>query len=250
MIDHKLPKNWKDLQNKVAEIFKEIGYKTEIEKDIQTGRGETVNIDVFAVDEDYSPNIVYLCECKYWEKNIPKKEVYAFKAIVQDFGANYGIIISKKDFQEGAHKVAKNTNIKLVNWFSFQDMLEEKWFQAITKRTYDKYEKFTDYTEPLLPTYLLKKMKQLDKKKWVKFEKIRQRYMLIGSLLTTLRFGPMFLDISGKKQKRKFPFFLSVPTKVQNKSKLKKIHSLREFIDCIAFYCKKGMEEFNEIIKR
>jgi hypothetical protein len=41
------PKDWKDLQNKVAKYLCELGYGTEIEKDIQTVR-EIINIDVYA----------------------------------------------------------------------------------------------------------------------------------------------------------------------------------------------------------
>lgn len=46
-INDKEPNDWKELQNFVAEILIECGYKVDIEKTIQTVRG-SVEIDVYA----------------------------------------------------------------------------------------------------------------------------------------------------------------------------------------------------------
>jgi len=243
MIDHKLPKGWKDLQHKVAEIFSDIGCKTETDKKIQTVRG-TVNVDVFSTDESQSPSIVYLCECKHWEKRIPKTIVHSFRTVVQDFGANFGIIISKKGFQKGAYEAAKNTNIKLVGWFDFQDMFEEKWLPAISQKVYNECETFIDYTEPIITTFIAKKFEQLgeDRNRIQKFQKLRKKYMTIGFLIVALRFGNSFVDI-----KQKFPLVLEAPSEEQNESKRTKLRSLREYVDYLVLWAKEGLREFNEL---
>jgi restriction system protein len=145
MIDHELPKDWRDLQKKVAEILADIGFKTEIEKELITARGKT-EVDVFAIDESQLPPATYLCECKHWESKIPQTIVHSFRTIVQDYGANFGLIISKRGFQSGAYDAVKNTNIKLVNWYEFQDIFEDKWFPAITDRLYNDFERLVTYT--------------------------------------------------------------------------------------------------------
>jgi len=182
MIDSKLPKDWKDLQDRVAEILGEIGYETDTEKVIKTVRG-TAKVDVFAADKTQSPNIVYLCECKHWESFVPKTIIHAFRTVVQDFGANYGIVISKRGFQKGAYETAKNTNIKLVDWFSFQDMFEKKWLPAISQNLHDKYQLFLDCTEPLVSTHIDRKIKQIaqrGKKIIPIFLELRQKYFKLG----------------------------------------------------------------------
>lgn len=244
LIDHRLPKGWKDLQNKVAEILTEIGFKTEIEKDINTVRG-IVNIDVFSVDESQSPSIIYLCECKHWEKLVPKTIVHSFRTVVSDYGANFGIIISKKGFQKGAFKAAKYTNIELVDWFDFQDMFIEKWFPAISHNIYNKYEALTDYTEPLISSSLIKKLDQFDKEKVEKFHKLRRKYLIIGAALLNLGFG----RILQTKQKLEFPRVLYIPTEKQNKFKQETFYSLRDYTNCLISYCKIGLKEFDELFR-
>lgn len=227
MIDHKLPKNWEDLQQKVAEIFVEIGYKTEIGKDIETVRG-TINIDVFSVDENQSPNIVYLCECKHWERRVPKTIVQAFRTVVQDFGANFGIIISKRGFQKGAYDAARNTNINLVDWFGFQEMFEEKWLPAIAEKLYNKFQVLIDYTEPLIPTKI--------------FKKLRDKYTEIGMAILHFHFGHLY----DNPRKWKFPLTVQVP-KEENRLEIIELHCFREYINFLNYWSEKALKEFNEL---
>ena len=56
---------WKDLQNKVGLLINQIGLEAEIEKKIETPRGE-VEVDVFAIDPDSVDKISYIVECKNW----------------------------------------------------------------------------------------------------------------------------------------------------------------------------------------
>lgn len=141
-IDKENPSDWKDLQNKVARLLSEAGYNCEIEKSIQTVR-EIINIDVYAVNEKNYPKSKILCECKHLNSPMPKTVIHAFRTAVADFGANYGIIISKAGFQSGAYKAVKNTNILLLNWSEFQDYFKINWLKNMTfkisKETKDLY---------------------------------------------------------------------------------------------------------------
>lgn len=137
------PQSWQDLQRKVADFLAELGYDTEIEKNIQTVR-ETINIDVVAINTIDIPQSKILCECKHWSNPVPKTVVHAFRTVVADFGANYGIIISKAGFQSGSHEAVKNTNILLLDWDTFQEYFKVKWIKnkqfAVSMKTRPLYD--------------------------------------------------------------------------------------------------------------
>jgi restriction endonuclease len=109
------PTDWFDLQNKVAQIFNEIGCIVEEEKEIVTTRG-SVNVDVYVQDITKLPNLTYICECKHWESSIPKSIVHSFRTVIADYGAHVGYMISKKGYQSGAYEAAAWTNIMLLTW--------------------------------------------------------------------------------------------------------------------------------------
>lgn len=138
------PKDWKGLQNNVAKFLSEIGYNTEIERDIRTVR-ETVNVDVYAYNDKDTPVTKILCECKYWNNPVPKTIIHAFRTTVTDFGANYGIIISKAGFQAGSYEAAKHTNILLLNWDEFQEYFKEKWIMKTQFRIAQQTKPLYDY---------------------------------------------------------------------------------------------------------
>ena len=45
------PKDWKDLQDKVALILEQCGFKVESPKDLCSARSEKIEVDVYAIDE-------------------------------------------------------------------------------------------------------------------------------------------------------------------------------------------------------
>lgn len=184
MIDHQLPKDWKDLQEKVAEILRDVGYTTETEKKLDTVRGP-VEVDVFSEDTTQSPNIIYVCECKYWVKKVPKEVVHSFRTVMQDFGAHYGIIISKKGFQKGAFTAARNTNIALKDWFGFQEMFEDKWWPAISVKIYNQFDTLIRYTDIAPSNFKKRKWDQIgdDNIKGKKFAELLRKYDKIGDAI-------------------------------------------------------------------
>ena len=127
------PKDWLDLQNKVAYILSSCGYIVEIPKKIRTVRGE-VEIDVYASDSDIS----IVCECKYWESNIPQNIIFSFRSVVGDIGANKGIVIAKSGFQSGAYENVRNTNIELKTWEDFSEQCVDKYLKTNIKNNFKK----------------------------------------------------------------------------------------------------------------
>lgn len=112
-----VPTDWKDLQNLVAEYLTFAGYKAITPQTIDTARGE-VEIDVYVE----SPNELVkkvLFECKFWKTPVTKEKIHAFRMVVQDSGAELGLLISKNGYQSGAIEAAKYSNVRLETWESF-----------------------------------------------------------------------------------------------------------------------------------
>ena len=122
------PTHWRDLQSLVAKYLNEADYKAITSHEIDTVRGK-VEVDVF-VQADTELGKTVLCECKFWNTNIPKEKVHAFRTVILDSGASLGIIISKRGFQKGAIEAAKNANIELKTWDEFLSMIYEKWLTS------------------------------------------------------------------------------------------------------------------------
>lgn len=119
------PKTWKELQDRVAELLCQSGYKAISPYKIDTVRG-TVEIDVFVESPDTLIKTI-ICECKYWKTRVSQEKVHAFQTVVSNTGASLGILISQCGFQSGAIEAAKFSNIKLVTWEEFTNLIREKW---------------------------------------------------------------------------------------------------------------------------
>lgn len=127
------PSSWQDLQNYVAQVFTEIGCRVETDVEVQLAR-DRVNLDVFVRDLTTVPHSNYVCECKYWTKRVPKSVVHSFRTVMQDLGANHGFIISRSGFQSGARDAARFTNVDLLSWREFEEMIFERWLCGITRK--------------------------------------------------------------------------------------------------------------------
>ncbi len=106
--------NWRQYQDEAASLFRAAGCEAKVEEIVEGVRGPH-EIDVCVTFKQHGINCIWLVECKYWNRNVPKEKVMALSAIVSDCGADKGIIISKKGFQSGAVRAATKTNIILTS---------------------------------------------------------------------------------------------------------------------------------------
>jgi hypothetical protein len=100
------PLDWQDLENRVCQIFLEIGRTATRRKSTKTVRGR-VDVDVVARDKARRPHVLVLCECKFWNRKVSKTVVHAFRTVVQDSGASLGFLISDAGFQSGGRGSAQ-----------------------------------------------------------------------------------------------------------------------------------------------
>ncbi len=119
--DYEEPMDWKDLQEKTAKIFKDLGCKTKVDEYIK-GAKTRHKIDVWAIFDFGGIKYKIDIECKYWNRRVKKEQVSTLIGILADIGAEKGIIVSKKGFQKGAHRLAEYTNIDLL---TFPELIEK-----------------------------------------------------------------------------------------------------------------------------
>ncbi|MBF01073.1 restriction endonuclease [Flavobacterium coralii] len=169
------PKDWKDLQVKVAEILSVCGYHCKVEKDIQTLR-ETINVDVLAINSQDIPSSTLICECKYWNSKVPKTIIHSLRTTVADFGANYGIIISKKGFQSGCFEAVSNTNILLFNWTEFQTYFLTKWIGGKTLQTSILTSALYNYVSAGFLVFFKDELSNLNEQELMTFNNLNSEY--------------------------------------------------------------------------
>ena len=67
-----------------------------------------------------------MLECKYWNSRVTKEKVMALKSIVDDCGADRGLIVSKMGFQSGAIRASTKTNITLTSIEELREYIDDK----------------------------------------------------------------------------------------------------------------------------
>lgn len=111
-------KNWRDYQLAVATFFRERGCAADIEAHVQGARA-THAIDVYVRFSQHGIDNRWVIECKLWKGRVEKSDVLTLRGVIDDIGANCGILFCENDFQSGAREAARHTNILLVT--SFED---------------------------------------------------------------------------------------------------------------------------------
>lgn len=117
--------NWCEYQNQAAKLFQSIGCEVEIEKAIDGVRGKH-EIDVWVTRIVYGLEHYWVVECKYWRRRVTKQHVVTLKGIVDDVGADRGILLSSSGFQSGAVSMAERSNITLSSLEEMNDSIREE----------------------------------------------------------------------------------------------------------------------------
>jgi hypothetical protein len=140
---------WKKYQETCAKFFRDLGLIAEVEKAVNGVRGSHI-VDVLVTGTISGIGLTWVIECKAWKTNIPKEKVLTLVSIVQDIGADKGILLSEVGFQSGAIRSAKGTNVLLTSIKDLKDQVQDKLFEStiarlhwrltqVTKRLYVSY---------------------------------------------------------------------------------------------------------------
>lgn len=105
--------DWRAYQEATAAVFGRLGCNAQVDFRV-TGARATHDIDVYATFLRSGILCTWVIECKLWKTRVPKEKVLALKSLIDDLGADRGIIVSEAGFQPGAQDAARGTNITLV----------------------------------------------------------------------------------------------------------------------------------------
>ncbi|MCW5747290.1 MAG: restriction endonuclease [Alphaproteobacteria bacterium] len=106
--------NWRDYQNQCAVLFESLGCDVKIEATVEGVRG-THKIDVLVTFNRFGIQTKWILECKSWKTKVPKEKILVLKQIVEDVGADRGILVSRSGYQSGVVRAAHKVNITLMS---------------------------------------------------------------------------------------------------------------------------------------
>jgi hypothetical protein len=121
--------SWRNYQDGVADFFRQLGCQADVDFVVEGVRASH-RIDVWVRFQRYGLNHHWAVECKKWTTPVPKEKVLALKALVDDVGADLGLLVSDSGFQPGAVAAARASNIVLTSLADLQENAEHELLLA------------------------------------------------------------------------------------------------------------------------
>lgn len=236
------------MQSEVGEILAQCGFVVDVEKKVETARGE-VELDVYAEENIKGRKYSVICECKLWNSNIPQSVIHSFRTVVGDVGANKGYIISLKGFQSGSVKAVNYTNVELTTWEEFQQAFAETWVENYFVPTITKeLDKLLGYTEPLVQKWMC----EIPDHEVEVVKALREKYLHFAMIVMSCT---SYVRIFNKHDR--FPVLPLIDDDKFSKEGLENIPQditqsvgYREFLDSCLRYGREGISEFQEVRRR
>jgi restriction system protein len=134
---------WNEYQDRVAEFFLGLGLDAATDVTLQ-GVRTAHDVDVVVRTDFLGIVITWIVECKSWRTRIPKEKVFVLRQIVDDVGADRGLLMSESGYQKGALEAAKFTNVQLT---SLDDLAETMRYHLAMARLRRIHERVQDCAE-------------------------------------------------------------------------------------------------------
>ena len=125
---------WKLYQEETAAFFRGIGLDAEIEEDLQGSRAKH-KVDVVVRGELAGFRQLWVVECKRLNRAVSKDKVLTLAQVVQDVGADRGIMVCEKGYQAGAIRAATTSNISLTSLADLSEYASEEKAQLLARTT-------------------------------------------------------------------------------------------------------------------
>jgi len=113
------------LEQRVEKIFRESGYKTEMNYYIESNSGEQYEIDVYAEYEGELHTDKVVIECKNHKNPLGRDPIMKVKHILQNTPANKGIVVCPSGFTSGAISVASSEGIELLDKSDLPKLMDD-----------------------------------------------------------------------------------------------------------------------------
>ena len=89
--------DWREYQEAAAKIFRQLGCHAVVDKTIEGARGSH-NVDVYVTFHKFGHECRWIVECKLWSTPVTRAEVLTLHSIVQNTGADRGVIFCESGF--------------------------------------------------------------------------------------------------------------------------------------------------------
>jgi hypothetical protein len=106
--------SWKKYEEQAAELFRSLGCNVEVGATVKGARAKH-KIDVWVRFNRFGIEAKWVVDCKFWRTPVTKEKVLALISVVDDVGADRGILVSQRGFQAGAVRAAEHTNVTLTS---------------------------------------------------------------------------------------------------------------------------------------
>lgn len=106
--------DWHDYQEEAAAFFRSLGLDAQTNVTVQGVRTQH-DIDVLVKMNHVGFDVTWAIECKHWKSKVSKLHVLGLRSIVQEIGADRGILLCEAGFQSGAMEAAQLTNVVVTS---------------------------------------------------------------------------------------------------------------------------------------
>lgn len=125
--------NWKLYQEETAEFFRRLGCEADVEAKVSGARADH-KIDVWVRFKKFGLETKWVVECKHWNSSVTKEKVLVLRSVVEDVGADRGILISAAGYQSGAIRAAEKTNVTLTDLDGLKETAQEDLLASVLHR--------------------------------------------------------------------------------------------------------------------
>lgn len=129
MSDKRMARAWKEYQEATAAHYRALGLSATTDETIEGTRGKHA-VDVVVRGKRAGVDFLWLVECKWWNRRVSKAAVLTLSSVVQDVGADRGILLSRRGFQSGAPAMATKSNITLTSLEELKTDTEAEYIET------------------------------------------------------------------------------------------------------------------------
>lgn len=116
---------WREYQEQAAGLFLELGFNVHTDLRVTGARGSH-DVDVYASFERAGLAVNWIIECKHWKRPVDKSHVLTLRSIVEDVGADRGILLSDSGAQSGAVAVTHKSNVHVTSIVNLKAMAADE----------------------------------------------------------------------------------------------------------------------------
>ena len=102
------------MKSKLLNYSEILGCSVEVRATVKGARAKH-KTDVWVRFNRFGIEANWVVDCKFWRTPVTKEKVLALISVVDDVGADRGILVSHRGFQTGAVRAAEHTNVTLTS---------------------------------------------------------------------------------------------------------------------------------------